>query len=221
MKRNEIQTRDLDALATRMLKAGRLDGDEIDKIVSAPKLFDAVRARIAVSDTKPISRSIWFAWKPSVATLAAIAILMISFGYIGYFNGTETAATARSRKLPAIFKVDEDTAKQDFRPPVTVSASSEVTRPTITKAVYREEIKPVRPKAKRASIEREGEFYALNFAGNMEDAMRGGHVVRVDMSRSSLFALGVNVPLENDAKFVKTDLLVGTDGVPRAIRFVE
>ena len=41
------------------------------------------------------------------------------------------------------------------------------------------------------------------------------------MPRSALFAMGVNIPLENDAEVVKADLLVGTDGVTRAIRVVE
>lgn len=59
------------------------------------------------------------------------------------------------------------------------------------------------------------------FDGDTLEAARGGHVVRVDMPRSSLFAMGVNVPLENETGSIKADLLVGPDGVTRGIRLVE
>ena len=49
----------------------------------------------------------------------------------------------------------------------------------------------------------------------------GGQVVRVEMKRSSLFALGVNIPLENDDTVIKADLLIGRDGVTRAIRMID
>ena len=49
----------------------------------------------------------------------------------------------------------------------------------------------------------------------------GGRIIRVDMQRSSLFALGVNVPLENGPDAIKADLLIGPDGMTRAIRVVQ
>jgi len=41
------------------------------------------------------------------------------------------------------------------------------------------------------------------------------------MSRASLFAMGINIPLENGAEVVKADLLVGPDGVTRAVRLAK
>ena len=67
----------------------------------------------------------------------------------------------------------------------------------------------------------EGEFYALSFAGDPNEAERGGRIVRVDIPRSTLYAMGVDIPLENEAETVKADLLVGNDGVTRAIRVVK
>ncbi len=51
-------------------------------------------------------------------------------------------------------------------------------------------------------------------------AMESGQVVRVMMSRSSLLALGLPVNLERDDEKIKADLVVGDDGLARAIRFV-
>jgi hypothetical protein len=69
-------------------------------------------------------------------------------------------------------------------------------------------------------IESDGEFYPVAYSGDIDEAAAGGRVIRVDMNRSSLFALGVNLPLENDEETVKADLIVGRDGVTRAIRLV-
>jgi hypothetical protein len=61
----------------------------------------------------------------------------------------------------------------------------------------------------------------LSFAGDLEETAAGGRIIRVDMSRSSLFAMGVDIPLENGREMVKTDLLIGSDGMARAVRIVE
>jgi hypothetical protein len=65
-----------------------------------------------------------------------------------------------------------------------------------------------------------GDFYYLSTAYDQDEPYSGGRVIRVDMPRSSLFALGVNVPLENGPDVVKADLLIGPDGTTRAIRVV-
>ena len=62
------------------------------------------------------------------------------------------------------------------------------------------------------------EFYPLTFAGDPVETTSGGRVMQVELSRSSLFAMGFNIPIENGAELVKADLLVGPDGVARAIR---
>ena len=74
-----------------------------------------------------------------------------------------------------------------------------------------------RPPAKDA----EPVFHPIGFAERAEDAVIDGRVVRVEMPRSALFALGIDLPLENGTRSVKADLLVGADGTPRAIRLVE
>ena len=76
------------------------------------------------------------------------------------------------------------------------------------------------PLIKPAPMPNNAEFYAISYSGDPAETDAGGRIVRVEMQRSSLFALGVNVPLENDAGPVKADLLIGRDGVTRAIRVV-
>ena len=77
--------------------------------------------------------------------------------------------------------------------------------------------KPVQSETSSATAE----FYPLSYAGDPSETARGGRVIRVDMSRSSLFAMGVDLQLENESDSVKADLLVGPDGVARGIRLVK
>ncbi len=222
MKGRNLKNSELDELSAKVLKAGRLSSKEIDEIVSAPELFDSVRKRIAANGDIAVSGRRRFAWKPATAVFASILALVSAYGYFGNIYGPESAAPlARSRKLPNLYKVDETPVSKQLILPDQVSEPAATNRPLITKAVFREEAKPLRPKPKKQHVRAEREFYPLSFAGNLDESFRGGHIVRVDMTRSSLFALGVDLPLENDAKFIKTDVLVGTDGVPRAIRFVD
>ncbi len=64
-------------------------------------------------------------------------------------------------------------------------------------------------------------FYSLPFAETGETGNENLRLVSTEFSRSELFALGVNLQLENENSTVKTELLVGQDGIARAIRLVE
>jgi len=61
-------------------------------------------------------------------------------------------------------------------------------------------------------------FYPVSYAGN--EALAGGRIVRMDIPRAQAFAMGIRVPLENDSETVRADVIVGPDGVPRAVRLV-
>jgi hypothetical protein len=61
------------------------------------------------------------------------------------------------------------------------------------------------------------EFYPVSYTGDPSE-IAGGRVVRVELSRQALFAMGANIPLENGVENVKADLLIGPDGVTRAVR---
>lgn len=221
MKKRKLQNSELDTIGAKLIAAGRLSADELDRIVSAPTLFDGIRARIELPERPKAESGRWLIWKPVGATMATVTVSILSLVYFGYFGEPETGLISRTPKLPAVHQVIPDETRHEFESPVAVSAPAKVTRANITKAAHREEAKPILPKRRSAAAKPEREFYPINLAGNAEDALRDGHVVRIDMPRSSLFAMGVDLPLENDAKFIKTDVLVGSDGLPRGIRFVE
>ena len=63
------------------------------------------------------------------------------------------------------------------------------------------------------------DFFPLSYGGDQKP-MESGEVIRVQMPRSALIAFGLPVNVERADVPVKADLLVGEDGLARAIRFV-
>jgi hypothetical protein len=64
------------------------------------------------------------------------------------------------------------------------------------------------------------DFMPLGFvnASNFQD---GGHIVRVELSRSALVSFGLPVNMDRFNEKVKADVWFGVDGLAHAIRFVQ
>lgn len=64
------------------------------------------------------------------------------------------------------------------------------------------------------------DFMPLGFvnAANLQD---GGHIVRVELSRSALVSFGLPVNMDRFNEKVKADVWFGVDGLAHAIRFVQ
>jgi hypothetical protein len=73
--------------------------------------------------------------------------------------------------------------------------------------------------ATNANEEIATEFLPLTYDGNMSQ-LDDGQVVRVELPRSALQSFGLPVNAESVGERVKADVLLGHDGVARAIRFV-
>ena len=79
---------------------------------------------------------------------------------------------------------------------------------------------PSRPQAGAAAqAEIATDFFSLTGESTLAQ-MDGGHVVRVELPRSALVSMGLPMNGEQLNERVKADVLLGHDGVARAIRFV-
>jgi hypothetical protein len=71
--------------------------------------------------------------------------------------------------------------------------------------------------------EKKGE-YATDFIplsyGGVQKPMESGEVIRMEMPRSALIAFGLPVNVDRADTPVKAELLLGEDGMARAIRFL-
>lgn len=64
------------------------------------------------------------------------------------------------------------------------------------------------------------QFMPLGYAGpiNLQD---GGQLVRVELPRTAMLSMGLPVNMDRYGERVKADVLLGADGLARAIRFVQ
>ncbi len=229
MFRREHNNQKVDAIGRKLVENDLLSVDEIESIIDKPDLFDQVNRRIAVIENGGTERAERKApnWVPaataSFASLAVISVLAFAvIDRIGV-NPVETPVT-----YVQVPDAVPDVARPDVPPKPIVTKPSAGRAQNLDKPVIKAQKATYRPPVKRANVrkapitvESETEFYPVAYTGDPAETAGGGRIIRVDLDRSSLFALGVNMPLENDHARVKADLLVGMDGVTRAIRLVE
>lgn len=221
-----------DDLAKRLFEAAALREADIDRVAGSEDLFGGVLARIkSVENTQPEPRAGFFElvnrYRAALASGAAALLVVSAFGFFLQQKSSHNDSVASSGSASQPNSAPSDSTPQvEFVKGFTQGSADifeDVQEPTIQRAVFRQPEPQREVSAQRASYrqsEPEREFYPVTYIGDGEST-RGGRVVRVDLPRSSLFAMGVNVPLENESPTVKADLLIGPDGVTRAIRFVE
>lgn len=176
------------------------------------KLREAFRARAAVTTA---SRSYTPYW------LAIAAVLLIVIGIVAVRLKTDqpvrqiTAESTAPAPIPAPIKeqpvvpVNETPKKEEFvahepqkprrraaRRPATAEVANHMTREIAT------------------------DFMPLGYL-NPATLQDGGQIVRVELPRSTLVNFGLPVNMERYNEKVKADVLLGVDGMARAIRFVQ
>ena len=215
----KLDRKSLDQIGKVLVKADTALTREIDEIVTNPALFDGVRGRIQKGGVEVAPKRFLTKWVvPSSAAGILVIVAVVSALVVFRSKPVEIVVQpvvdTPKVHLPKSFSRPDSVATSDFpRAAPTVRAEKISTRPSVS--VNRRK----QPEAQQANYG--GEFYALSYAGDPNETERGGRIVRVEVPRSTLFAMGVDVPLENGPETVKADLLIGTDGVTRAIRVVK
>lgn len=210
----------LDEIGKALVKAGSIRVQNVDEIVANPDLFDGIRERIS-SETRGRRRAIGI-MRPGFTV--AGTILLIAVASFAFFSLRSRPAQFVSKTVPPPTKTDE--TKRFTNPDIVVQrpvvrdlAPVRPERISMSRQPERSATRP-RPVSVR-HVDDQNEFYALSYAGDPNETERGGRIVRVDISRATLFAMGFDLPLENESETVRADLLVGSDGVTRAVRVVK
>ena len=226
MKKPELDNKTLDQLARQLICRSVPSTDEIENLIGDPNLFDRVLAKIGSNDCEP-----WYE-RPSIGLLSgslrrdllklcvgfAVVVVAIWSGFS--FRTARPLAIGLEARFPdSIPGIARSVSPPKFpnelspgRATFSDIASSEARHPV--KTVYH-------PPRTSDPIENDGEFYELSVGSDPNGTFGDSRIVRVDIKRSSLLALGVNLPLENESETVRADLLVGPDGVTRAFRLVK
>jgi hypothetical protein len=228
MERKFTNNDKLDSLAAEMVKRSALTHDEIESIADGQDLYASVRARIIADRVvEPLTRRgfTFFEQSAIVSTAAAIIVVAV-FGAMSIRrplpqNIAKSVPPIRQPRVvpdpPAADPVATETYN-DMRPRSSA--------PQIEKAIaYRPTIdrRPAARTTREQQFEEQppSEFYPLADLHPSEEPVTGGRIVRVELPRAAIVALGANLPLDSEKQSFKTDLLIGPDGVPRAIRIVE
>ncbi|HQR39552.1 MAG TPA: hypothetical protein PLF26_14270 [Blastocatellia bacterium] len=107
----------------------------------------------------------------------------------------------------------------DSQPPAQVLVHPMVTpTPVVRTQQKRATLRPARTVAK--TTETVTDYIPLTYLDDAT-AMESGQVVRIDVPRSSLAAFGLPVSQDRLDERVKADIIIGDDGLARAIRFVQ
>lgn len=226
MKR-KLNNSELDAIGKAIFRSEPLPAAEIDSIVARTELFSLVQKRIQNAPVVPASvparvfpaRRYVLAWTGMAMTFAAAAVLAV-FNY----NEEPKKAPAQIAVLNQVPDAIPDTVARFEVPPHPNTGKLSASRATKDQPRYEQAIVRTtspRPRAETGNSLPETNFYPVSYTGDPAETAGGGQVIRVELKRSSLFALGVDLPLENDDPMVKAELVVGRDGVTRAVRLVD
>lgn len=214
-----VDNKKIDQIGKVIVKAGTLASRDIENIVANPALFDSIRMLIATESAEPVARRSLLL--PGIAAFASVAFVTVVVGFIvlrtAPVDVTQVSVPESKRTSVPVYRKADQIA--DSKPKIDPDA--EAIRPVRAIARQTARIESPRQRFVEPTTHDEGDFYAVSYAGDPNETERGSRIIRVDIPRSTLFAMGVNIPLENEAETVKADLLVGNDGVTRGIRVVK
>ncbi|MBO0860729.1 MAG: hypothetical protein J2P21_20045 [Chloracidobacterium sp.] len=129
-----------------------------------------------------------------------------------------------SRATSSNSKEDNISSRVRLQPLHTVTGTDNEDRKIENPVVRKPAERPARRHAATSSgmtdnNETVTEYIPLTYMADAT-AMESGMVLRVELPPSALVTMGLPAPVERTDSRVKADLIVGDDGVPRAVRFV-
>src|SRR5688572_21598679 len=223
MDRYEINSGELDKIGSKLIASSVLSESEIDKIAASPFLYAGVKARVASETTR--QRLVFGLGRRLAVGFGSLFILMgIAALVLVLLRGEAPTIADRKVHVPVPQKQQSvsfsksESGDMESLPGVVMRDETPVSR-QFQNASYRKT--DDRSSTRRKLVPKpqpDLEFYPLSYAGDPKENVSGGRVLQVELSRSSLFAMGFNIPIEDGAELVKADLLVGPDGVARGIR---
>lgn len=244
MKSRNLQNKRLNDIEKKILGAAQIPEGEIEKVVGNPQLFGSVMARIKVEKSN-LKREDRYAnrqffsirnWRTIGLSFAVLLIISLAAGnfILRRIKGSSVDLAVDKTSVndfPNSISVTDVPKLQtdDSSPTVQPINFKTKTRTSVSQKIIKREIgkSQTPPKLKTQSspksvIPDEKVFYSLAFPGAAEVGNGERQIVRTELSRPDLFALGVNVAAGgDDNRKYKTDLIIGADGIPQAIRLVE
>jgi hypothetical protein len=155
-------------------------------------------------------------------SLAVVAAILIASGFIVYRaiqNGPQKNNSVITEKAPTprpSAEYKQEFVKENLEPRRGSRAPRPLRRhrPQISQSIITDSMPVYEKRGEYAT-----DFIPLSYGG-VQKPMESGEVVRLEMPRSALIAFGLPVNVEHADTPVKAELLLGEDGMARAIRFL-
>ena len=237
----KLSDEQIDRIAKNLLEDFALSEESLDEIAAAPQLWWNVRNRIeAEKARREKTRFVWFR-APRLAFGALIILICgaSAFMFLSFANrSNSTAAIETPSEIPArqIAEVPEKSPavspKADFETPENPTRQLPAKAPLKPAArqnefVAKSKVSENSTKTPRRSSKKEipaeaaveetkTDFIALSYAANTES----GQIVRVKVPSSMMVTLGVKAEVSDGAELVNAEVVIGDDGLARAIRFI-
>lgn len=202
----------------------RLYAEATERASASPRLKQVLRAAFdarhsAAATVAPVidfptaAPRRWARWTLAAAA-GLIALLAVGVLLSARRESSVAPATPVAMETPAVAATPSPTAVDAPAHPQTDSQIAAAPRRRAARA----------SRSSRAALMNNSEettaFIPLTYLGGASPS-DGGLIVRVEVPRTTLLSLGLPLNLDRRQELVKADLLVGDDGIARAIRLVE
>lgn len=239
----KLSDEQIDKIAKNLLQNYASDDARLDEIAESPRLWWNVKSRIEAEKARR-EKSRFVIFRPQILAFGALAIV-VCFGLaILFFNFAKNSNPAAARQNP-VQKTTEEIARtpSDFEnvAPQTDSQNS-ATAPKSNPVPAKIPVRNVESKSSFAAKNQRGEtstklinkpskkeispsiaveetktdFIALSYAANTES----GQIVRMKVPISMMVSLGIKTNVEKESELVSAEVVIGDDGLARAIRFI-
>jgi len=201
-----------EALCRAILAAANAHEEQKEAAAEAPFLYQRIRNEITAEQKQadahnPVNKLRWWSlsWAWSSAAVALAVLMVVGIWFLQRQPASSTLVV--SGPLPTVPPVPK------ALPPVEV-ASQKATPKATTRAPRSPKVRAPRV---RPSESMTG-FLPLTYTADVTPV--GGQLVRMEVSTTLLASMGFSIPPTNHQERITADVVIGDDGLARAIRFV-
>lgn len=211
-----------DTLSRNVIAAAHADDETVQAAADAPFLYQRVRAELAAAqraNAVAVQPRKFFWWKLTPALAGLASVLLIAF-LAWQWQRPRIAApqTTVSKNMPDVIAPPTPTEKENTKAVFIPATTSEKPVAKKVKAVVKKSARA--PRAQTGSEQEiTSDFMPLTYVANA--SAQGGQIVRVEMPRATLLALGIPIPGEPTREHLKADVLLNNEGLALAIRLVQ
>ena len=213
----------LELLLKRMVESAAADESTIDEVANSPALWRGVRHRVGELESQP--RNFSRIWRWVLIGTPAFAAITLLIGFFISQRPTSPTDISEQANFPASEspRAVTNPTTAVVEPPSPAIAKTRVVERLVrgispSRAKYLPGKKMPRPEPiiTAAKDEIRSEFITLSYARDPES----GQIVRVKVPRSMMVTVGLVASVEKPSSLVDAEVLVGDDGLTRAIRFI-